>query len=274
MAGGIDWFRWHHGSVTDPKFQLVARKAGASLSDVLAVWAYLLEKASASEVRGAFGEIDCESVDCLFGWDDGHTASILDQMVERKLIAGEQITAWEKRQPKRERPDDNSAERTRGYRAKQRHVTPCDATQRHETPRGEESREEKKEKEKEPSVLGAERAPRPAKKCPASFSLTQDLLDWAATEATGVDAHAETAKFRDHTFKTARSDWAGTWRNWIRTASENVRAPPMSFRERDAAIAAARVHEMTGGLVSAKPPGHRADALQEVFDAIPIQLAR
>jgi len=69
----------------------------------------------------------------------------LTQMVERKLIAGEQITAWEKRQPKRERPDDNSAERTRGYRAKQRHVTPCDATQRHETPRGEESREEKKE---------------------------------------------------------------------------------------------------------------------------------
>lgn len=37
MAGGIEWFRWHHGSVTDPKFQLVARRSGARLSDVLAV---------------------------------------------------------------------------------------------------------------------------------------------------------------------------------------------------------------------------------------------
>ena len=31
MAGGIDWFRWHHGSVTDPKFQLVARKSKQAL---------------------------------------------------------------------------------------------------------------------------------------------------------------------------------------------------------------------------------------------------
>ncbi len=36
MAGGIDWFRWHHGSVTDPKFQLIA-KADRSLSDWEAV---------------------------------------------------------------------------------------------------------------------------------------------------------------------------------------------------------------------------------------------
>ena len=46
---GMDWFRWHHGSVTDPKFQLVARRAGASLPDVLAVWAYVLEAASQAE---------------------------------------------------------------------------------------------------------------------------------------------------------------------------------------------------------------------------------
>ena len=68
VAGGMDWFRWHHGSVTDPKFQLVARQAGASLPDVLAVWAYLLETASAAVERGNIGEIDCEAVDCMFGF--------------------------------------------------------------------------------------------------------------------------------------------------------------------------------------------------------------
>lgn len=31
MAGGIDWFRWHHGSVTDPKLQLVAGNADVLL---------------------------------------------------------------------------------------------------------------------------------------------------------------------------------------------------------------------------------------------------
>ena len=145
MASGIDWFRWHHGSVTDPKFQLVAKKSGSTLPDVLAVWTYLLEKASAAEFRGCFGETDCESVDCLFGFDDGKTESIMLQMVERKLIADEFIVAWEKRQVKRERESDNSSDRVKAFREKQRHVTPSNANDAQETPREEESREEKKE---------------------------------------------------------------------------------------------------------------------------------
>lgn len=142
MASGIDWFRWHHGSVTDPKFQLVARKACASLPDVLAVWAYILERASASEFRGCFGDIDCEAIDCLFGFSDGTTDAILAQMVERKLIADEYIVAWDKRQPKRERENDNSTERSRAFREKQRHATPCNANETQETPREEKRRED------------------------------------------------------------------------------------------------------------------------------------
>lgn len=143
MAGGIDWFRWHHGSVTDPKFQLVARKAGVRLPDVLAVWAFVLEKASASDDRGSFGSLDCEAIDCLFGLEDGQTALILEQMQARDLVQDGEVVAWEKRQPRRERPDDNSTERSRAFRAKQANATPRNATQRQETPRGEESREEK-----------------------------------------------------------------------------------------------------------------------------------
>lgn len=153
MAGGIDWFRWHHGSVTDPKFQLVARKAGVRLPDVLAVWAFVLEKASASDERGTFGSLDCEAIDCLFGLEDGQTALILEQMQARDLVHDGEVVAWDKRQPKREREGDSSAERTRAYRTRQKEgakgdanqsrVTPCDATERHETPRGEESRVEK-----------------------------------------------------------------------------------------------------------------------------------
>lgn len=163
MAGGIDWFRWHHGSVTDPKFQLVARKAGASLPDVLAVWAYLLERASSAEFRGCFGEIDCEAVDCLFGFDDGVTDAVLGQMVARQLIADEYIVAWEKRQPKREREDDKSTERVRAFRQKQRQEEAGNAMERQETPRGEESREEKK---KDSFVPSGDKSAKPTVPCP------------------------------------------------------------------------------------------------------------
>lgn len=162
MAGGIDWFRWHHGSVTDPKFQLIARRAGASLPDVLAVWAYLLEQASAASQRGRFGEIDAEALDCLFNFpvSETRTADILKAMEERGLVQDGCVCAWEKRQPKRERDGDNSTERSRNHRQRtakakeatqqqeetcadtQRHATPRNATGRTETPRGEERREE------------------------------------------------------------------------------------------------------------------------------------
>lgn len=184
MAGGIDWFRWHHGSVTDPKFQLVARKAGARLSDVLAIWAYVLEHASAADVRGEFGDLDAEAIDCLFGFDDGLTAAVLDQMGVRGLVCDGAVSSWTKRQPKREREGDISTERSRAFRQKQRQetpesddATPCNATQRQETPREEESREEKNTTTSLRSVVGGAR-----KRSPSFDPAAITLPDWLNPE--------------------------------------------------------------------------------------------
>lgn len=202
MAGGIDWFRWHHGSVTDPKFQLVAKKAACRLSDVLAVWAFLLEQASAADKRGAYGDVDVEAVDCLFGFDDGTTSAILTHMNGRGLIAGGEIISWEKRQPKREREGDSSAERTRAYRERQRQqgdtteetVTPCDASDDQETPRGEERREELKPTTPDGVVVGSVAA-RPA--CPhqeiialyhASLPMGTQVRVWTGTREKHLQA--------------------------------------------------------------------------------------
>lgn len=147
---GMDWFRWHHGSVTDPKFQLVARKSGASLPDVLAVWAYVLETASQAEERGTFGEIDAEALDCLFNFPgtETRTADILTAMEARGLIESGRVVAWSKRQPKREREDEGATDRKRKQRSAESgvtpDVTPSHATSHQEKPRGEESREEEK----------------------------------------------------------------------------------------------------------------------------------
>lgn len=150
MAGGIDWLRWHHGTVSDHKFQLVAKKAGARVSDVIAVWACLLEAASQSMPRGNPGEPDFESLDCALGLDDGQAQAIYTRMTERGLIRDDgTLTSWDKRQPKREREDDNSTSRVQAFRERKRHETPDDAAETprnagdgQETPREEKSREE------------------------------------------------------------------------------------------------------------------------------------
>lgn len=156
MAGGIDWFRWHHGSVNDPKFGLVAKRAGASVAEVIATWACLLEQASAADDRGNPGAPDFEAIDFGLGMDDGTASRIYDCMCDRAMIDAEtgRISAWEKRQPKRE--DSTAADRKRRQRERgrgpqeadvtsdaSRNVTQChaDVTQCHD--RGEESREEK-----------------------------------------------------------------------------------------------------------------------------------
>jgi len=147
MAGGIDWFRWHHGTVTDQKFLLVARRAGASVAEVIAVWACVLESASMSSERGSLSQDpDFEAMDCALGLVDGRAAAIFSAMRARSMIDEHlQVSAWLKRQPKRERDDDCSTERSKAFRAKQRHATPSDATERTETPREEKRREEEKE---------------------------------------------------------------------------------------------------------------------------------
>lgn len=261
MAGGIDWFRWHHGSVNDQKFRLIAKKAGARVAEVVAVWACLLEEASASEDRGNAGSPDFESIDEAMGLEDGCSQAIYRQMQERDLIhADGRIVAWERRQPKREREGDSSTERVRAFRERKRQETPGNATERQdepgnaeerqETPRGEESREEKKKEEISPRKRGARTAP-------DSFTVTEEMKDWAALHAPMADLKRETEKFQDWEFKDSKTDWPKAWRNWMRRASDDAVTKAAAntgetLRERRARE---RVEEMTGGLVSAKPPG-------------------
>lgn len=239
MAGGIDWFRWHHGCVTDPKFQLVAKRAGVRLSDVIAVWAYLLEQASAAVERGDYGDIDAEAVDCLFGFDDGVTESIIGTMQARGLIEDGSIASWEKRQPKREREDSNSAERKRQQRAREadaNNATPSHAKSRQEKPREEESREEPSSLRSEGSRAKRSAAPRPddvteqtwedwqalrkAKKAPvtetvlsqarqeaekAGMPLEDFLCIWCARGSQGLEA----SWLKPHELQSARASPAG-----------------------------------------------------------------
>jgi hypothetical protein len=139
----MDWFRWWHGSVTDPKFQLIARKANTNVASIIAIWAALLESASnvtqcdAPKRRGDASGFDCDAHDVLLGLEEGICAKVIDLFKTYNLINNGRIARWESRQPKRE---DSSTARTRAWRerkAKEKNnskkimynerVTQCDA---------------------------------------------------------------------------------------------------------------------------------------------------
>lgn len=146
----MDWCRLWNETADDPKWRLIARKVGCRTGDVLSVFMRMMTCASAARKRGF-----------LEGWDDEVQASALDfepelvaairDAMQGRVLDGDRLTGWEKRQPKREREDD-SADRVRRHRqqpkgggnANDDDVTPRNANDSHETP-PEEIREEKKE---------------------------------------------------------------------------------------------------------------------------------
>lgn len=156
----MEWFRWHHGTVTDRKFPVVASRAEARVAEVIAVWACLLEHASQHDDRGSLAGLqaaDLDDMDLSLGLVAGKARSIYAAIIDRGLVDGasHRFTAWERRQPRREReePIGKSTERVRAYRARKAdHLrnasgdreTPCNGAHVQQQPREEKSRGEER----------------------------------------------------------------------------------------------------------------------------------
>lgn len=99
------------------------------------------------------------------------------------------------------------------------------------------TRRNQKVNQKEPEERA--RQARAARTCPSSFEISTTMKAWALKECPGVNVEAETAKFRDHEYPKAKSDWTAAWRNWIRIAGERrgtapARAQtPRTFHQQD-----------------------------------------
>jgi hypothetical protein len=168
---------------------------------------------------------DCEDLDAALGMPADTTRAVIAELSARDLIGDDnRLTAWDRRQPKRER-EDNSAERVRKYRERLRSsgsdtadhetpgeasetgVTPCNAAVTTETPRGEERRGEKTDQEQESSVddsraSSSDDAP-PTRSEPIPY---QAIVDAYNATMTGL------AKVRDITGKRRtrmRNAWTG-----------------------------------------------------------------
>ena len=136
------WLRLWHDMPTDPKWRTIARVSGQSISTVQAIYLQILvnasENSSVTQCDAGVTQCDMTKRGVTFGLCAEDIASCLDLETEDvecvfaamqgRVMDGDRVKGWEKRQPIRE---DNSAERTRRYRENKREerkgVTQCDA---------------------------------------------------------------------------------------------------------------------------------------------------
>ncbi|MDP4546515.1 hypothetical protein [Marinobacter sp. MDS2] len=110
----MNWVRLWHDMPNDPKWRAVARKSGQRIGDVMSVYLHMMVQASENEPRGS-----------IEGWDDEDVAAALDiesdavlairEAMQGKVLLGNELAGWDKRQPKRH---DDSRERVRRHREK------------------------------------------------------------------------------------------------------------------------------------------------------------
>jgi hypothetical protein len=211
------WFRLWTDMVNDPKFRTIARVSKQEISRVISVYVHMMTCASNASERGH-----------TEGWCDEDVATALDietedvqairEAMQGRVLDGDYLTGWEKRQPLREREDGTAAERKRQQRAReanQNNVTPSHATSHQEKPREEEIRKEEiKPKSKTEATQRASRLPAGWMPCLEDARFCQDTRPDLSIDET-------MNRFRDYWIaqpgaKGKKLDWSATWRNWVR----------------------------------------------------------
>ena len=121
------WLRLWRDMPNDPKWRTIARISDEPIPSVLGVYLHLLVSASEEPPRGQTN-IHPEDTASALGIETESVQRILDAM-QGRVLDGNLVTGWEKRQPIRE---GNSTERTRKWRERtvtQRDAPVCSVTQ-------------------------------------------------------------------------------------------------------------------------------------------------
>jgi uncharacterized protein YdaU (DUF1376 family) len=105
-----------------------------------------------------------------------------------------------------------------------------------------------------PSGISKAQAPKQkaAKRCPADFVVTSEMVEWARENVITVNLDIETQKFKDHEYKTAKTDWPACWRTWMRNAQQYARGSPaigkqQALEDHNDAVAAQFIKDLENG---------------------------
>jgi uncharacterized phage protein (TIGR02220 family) len=146
------WLRLWQDMPTDPKFRTVSKISKQPLSTVIAVYLFLMVDASCHATSR--GVTLCHNEDIASALDlEISQVEDIKKAMQGKLLDGNKLTGWERRQPKKE--DETASERQRRHREnkKNKSVTPRHAVSRSvtldtDTDTDTEIKKEKQEKEK------------------------------------------------------------------------------------------------------------------------------
>jgi hypothetical protein len=206
-----------HDMPTDPKWRTVAKVSGQRIGDVMAVYLHLLVCASNATERGRTQSFSCEDVASALDIDTEQVALIVDAM-QGRVLDGDMVAGWEKRQAARE---DGSAERAKAWReAKKAGVnadrTQANAAERNQTPDKDKSREE--EKTIAPNAVAFDAT--------TGFFQIPDLLmtQWrGAYPALSLDVELSKASaWLIANPKNAKSNYARFLTNWLTKAQDKA----------------------------------------------------
>lgn len=268
MAG--DWIKMRADLHTHPK---VVRISSALKADRLrtvgglhAVWCLF----DAHSDDGQLDGYTLEAIDDLIGWPGFAGAMLAVGWVELgdEFVRLPRFDEHNSRSAKRRALETERKRRDRESVTDDRKLSAPHAD-------GKRTREEKRRVDIPTTevVGGDEPKKRATRRCPDSFDLTEAMREWAVEHAPAVDVDLATAKFRDHTFRTAITDWPAAWRNWLRKDQEFAQSRPTasrkpggeSFRERDERIARERASEFIGR------PSRKSDSDHgDVIDVTPV----
>lgn len=125
------WLRLWHDMPTDPKWRTIARASKQRIGDVMAVYLHVLVCASNATERGRTQSFNCEDVASALDLDTEQVVAIVDAM-QGRVLDGDSVRGWEKRQVARE---DGSAERAKRWRESKKQAVDrtANATERTQT---------------------------------------------------------------------------------------------------------------------------------------------
>jgi hypothetical protein len=106
------WLRLWHDLPNDPKWRTIARVSKQSIGNVIAVYMHLLVNASNASERGRTQNVSSEDIASALDIETEQVDAILAAM-QGRVLEGDLISGWSKRQPERE---DGAAERAKAWR--------------------------------------------------------------------------------------------------------------------------------------------------------------
>ena len=139
------WFRLWVELPNDPKFRTISRLSGAKISTVIATYIHLLcgvanaterNRTQPNDTERGRTKLNAEDIAAALD-EDTETIDQIFLAMEGRLLEGDIVTGWAKRQPIKE---DGSAERSKSYRESKKEPN---ATERNRTQPNAQIREDK-----------------------------------------------------------------------------------------------------------------------------------